>query len=139
MKTIPDQILSPNIEPNIGPNGKPNIEPNIKPEIERNVRSKSLFWPRFFLPNIFGTNVFEQKKTTKTTTTTMILMGFDTIEINLVYYSLLVPCHLFFTANLMYPDHQAHHVPDPALQTLLELHKPIDQYCLGMCIACRSR
>ena len=33
---------------------------------------------------ILDPNVFEQKKkTTKTTTTTTILMGFDTIEINL--------------------------------------------------------
>ena len=60
MKTIPDQILSPNIEPNIGPNGKPNIEPNIKPKIERNVGSKNLFYPKKLLSKIFCLDFFDQ-------------------------------------------------------------------------------
>ena len=45
---------------------------------------KNLFDLDFFGPNIFGPSFFEQQQQQKKTTTT-IKMGFDIIEINLVY------------------------------------------------------
>ena len=44
----------------------------------------------FFYQTFFGTNIFEQKyQQQKTITTNTILMGLDTIEINLVIHHLL--------------------------------------------------
>ena len=79
MNTIPYRILNPNIEPNIGPDSEPYIEPNIQPKIECNIAC-----------NIGSQRFWTKITTTKTTTTTKILMGFDTIEINLVFISMIV-------------------------------------------------
>ena len=72
--------MKPNIEHNIEPNIELNNDPNIKPNMDTNESNVKIF---LYIPQI-GTQLF-LIKTTTTITITTIEMGFDTIEINLVF------------------------------------------------------
>ena len=70
------------------------LNPILNPKLNAMSDPKIYFIPKNCYQKFFGLDFFDQtflelmclnkKKTTKTTTTTIILMGFDTIEINLV-------------------------------------------------------
>ena len=104
--------------------------------LDHNFFGLNSFWPEqffwiwiFFNQNFFGPNIFFTKTTSMTTTTT-IKMGFDTIEMNLVWFNL---CQKIKGKNkrLWLLNIQAH-------SALRMSYIGLTKYLLGLCIQYNS-